>query len=42
MLFNTDFSDAIAAGANGIIHKPIDINELLFKVENSLDANSNS
>lgn len=38
----TDFSDAIAAGANGVIHKPIDINELLLEVEKGLDGNSNS
>lgn len=34
----TDCSQAIAAGANGIIHKPIDINELLLEVENSLET----
>lgn len=38
----TDCSDAIAAGANGVIHKPIDIDELLLEVEKCLDGNSNS
>ena len=38
----TDCSDAIAAGANGVIHKPIDINKLLLEVEKGLDDNSNS
>lgn len=38
----TDYSDAIAAGANGIIHKPVDLDELLLKVEQGLDGNSHS
>ncbi len=37
----TDCSDAIAAGANGVIYKPIDIDNLLLKVENNLGDNSN-
>lgn len=36
----TDCSQAIAAGANGVIYKPIDINELLLEVENSLETKS--
>lgn len=33
----TDPRDAIAAGASGVIHKPIDIDKLLLKVEKSLN-----
>lgn len=33
----TEDDDAIAAGANGVIHKPIDINELLSEVAKSLE-----
>lgn len=34
------YSDAVASGANGLIHKPIDINELLLEVQRVLDINS--
>lgn len=33
----TEDYDAIAAGANGVIHKPIDINELLSEVAKGLE-----
>ena len=32
-----DLSEAIAAGANGLIHKPIDINKLLPEIEQALN-----
>lgn len=36
----TSWREAIAAGANGVIHKPIDINELLSEVEQTLNNKS--
>jgi CheY-like chemotaxis protein len=36
----TDWQEAIAAGANGVIYKPIDINELLSEVQRSLETKS--
>lgn len=34
----TDYDQAIAAGANGIIYKPIEIDDLLSQVANTLAA----
>lgn len=37
----TDWNRAIAAGANGLIYKPIDIDALLLEVERSLQKKTN-
>ncbi len=37
-----DWDKAIAAGVDGLIHKPIDIDKLLFEVEQALNKRSNS
>lgn len=37
----TGIKEAIAGGANGVIHKPIDINELLTEVARSLQMKRN-
>lgn len=38
----TDCNKAIAAGVNGLIYKPIDIDKLLSEVEHSLQTKSDS